>query len=97
MAATLGSHPLQAARVPPEHIVLIEGVSFRPDVLTVRRGDWIQWVNRDPFPHTVTAAGSFDSRSIAAGADWKYHANKTGTFEYICTLHPNMTGTLRVE
>jgi plastocyanin len=96
-AAALGSYPSQAAQLPPANIVVIEGVSFRPDLLTVKRGDWVQWVNKDPFPHTVTAAGSFDSRSIAEGATWKYHASKVGTFAYACTLHPNMHGTLRVE
>jgi plastocyanin len=26
-----------------------------PDTLTVKRGDTAVWVNKDPFPHTVTA------------------------------------------
>lgn len=55
------------------------------------------WANRDPFPHTVTAAGVFDSHSIATGSSWKYVARKAGDYAYICTLHPNMKGMLRVE
>jgi len=57
----------------------------------------VTWENRDPFPHTVTSAGHFDSGSIAAGAHWRYVATKPGTFEYICTFHPNMKGRLVVE
>jgi plastocyanin len=34
---------------------------------------------------------------MAAGAQWKYVARKTGTFAYLCTLHPNMTATLVVQ
>ena len=47
--------------------VVIEGVKYEPEALTVNRGDTIVWVNKDPFPHTVTAKGAFDSHDIAAG------------------------------
>ena len=55
------------------------------------------WENRDPFPHTVTDAGTFDSGSIPAGGHFRYVANKPGTYDYICTLHPNMKGRLVVQ
>jgi len=86
-----------AAAPPAAHTVIIDGVKFEPAALTVKRGDTVVWVNRDPFPHTATAAGSFDSRDIAAGASWKYVASRKGEFAYLCTLHPNMKGTLKVE
>jgi plastocyanin len=86
-----------AAGKPAPHTVVMEGVKFMPEVLTVRRGDTIVWVNKDPFPHTVTAKGAFDSHSIAADKSWKYTPRKTGDYAYICTFHPNMKGTLRVR
>ena len=79
------------------HTVVIEGVKFEPESLTVNRGDTIVWVNKDPFPHTVTAKGAFDSHDIAAGKSWKYTARKSGEFPYVCTLHPNMHGMLTVK
>jgi plastocyanin len=79
------------------HTVIIEGVKYEPEALTVKRGDTVVWVNKDPFPHTVTAAGVFDSHSIAAGASWKYVVRKAGEYAYTCALHPNMKGTLKVE
>jgi plastocyanin len=82
---------------PVTHTVTIDGTKYVPDVLTVKRGDSVVWVNKDPFPHTVTAKGTFDSRDIAAGKSWKWTARKAGEYAYICTLHPNMTGTLKVE
>ena len=85
------------AEKPATYSVAIEGVAYQPNVLIVRRGDTVAWVNKDPFPHTVTARGAFDSRDIPAGATWKYLARKTGSFRYLCTLHPNMQGTLTVE
>ena len=96
-AVLLCSHAPRAAHAPILHVVVIEGVKFTPDALTVNRGDWVHWINKDPFPHTVTAPGTFDSHSIAVGATWKYRARKAGNFAYTCTLHPNMKGTLRVE
>ncbi len=79
------------------HTVTIEATSYKPETITVKKGESVTWVNKDPFPHTVTAAGKFDSKSIAPNGKWSYRATKTGEFPYICTLHPNMKGTIRVE
>ncbi|MDQ2963333.1 MAG: cupredoxin family copper-binding protein [Pseudomonadota bacterium] len=79
------------------HTVIIEGVKYEPETLAVKRGDTVVWINKDPFPHTVTAKGAFDSHDIGAGKSWKYTARKAGEYAYVCTLHPNMKGTLMVE
>ncbi len=79
------------------HTVRIRGVKFEPDTIEVNRGDTIVWVNQDPYPHTVTAPGVFDSHSIPAGGKWQYVARKAGDFSYVCTLHPNMKGMLGVK
>jgi plastocyanin len=79
------------------HTVVIEGTAYSPASLTVKRGDTVVWLNKDPFPHTATAKGVFDSHDIAADRSWKYTARKAGEFAYICTLHPNMKGRLKVE
>ena len=77
--------------------VAIDGTAYVPPTLTVARGTAVTWENRDPFPHTVTDAGTFDSGSIPAGGHFRYVANKPGTYDYICTLHPNMKGRLVVQ
>ena len=86
-----------AAGPPAKHTVTIEATSYKPETITVKKGESVTWVNKDPFPHTVTAAGKFDSKSIAANGKWSYRATKAGEFLYICTLHPNMKGTIKVE
>lgn len=86
-----------AAGKPATHTVVIEGTKYAPGTLTVKRGDTVVWVNKDPFPHTVTAKGLFDSRDIAPSRSWKYTTRKAGVFAYICTLHSTMKGTLKVE
>lgn len=85
--------PALAAR----HVVAIDGMQFAPPSLTVRRGDSVVWINRDPVPHTATAAGTFDSKAIEPAQSWTYVAGKRGTFAYVCTFHPTMKATLTVE
>ena len=77
--------------------IVIDGTRFEPALLSVQRGDVVTWANKDPFPHTATAKGTFDSGNIGAGKSWRFKARKAGTFDYVCTLHPNMKGTLVVR
>ncbi len=97
-AAGLAWHRIGAgAEAAKTHRVVIQGLKYQPETLRVRRGDTVLWVNDDPMPHTVTAAGHFDSRSIDAGKSWRYVARRAGTYPYVCTLHSNMRGSLQVE
>ena len=91
-----GSDPAVAAQA-ATHTVVIDGLKYEPETVTAKRGDTIVWINKDPFPHTVTAKGAFDSHEIATGKSWKYTPRKAGEYAYICTLHSNMKGTLKVE
>jgi plastocyanin len=78
--------------------VNIENMQFSPATLSVHRGDRIVWVNKDLFPHTVTATNkAFDSGSIAAGGSWTYVASKAAEVTYGCVYHPTMKGSLKVE
>ncbi|QPS38818.1 cupredoxin family copper-binding protein [Burkholderia oklahomensis] len=80
------------------HVVVIEGMRFIPQTLTVHRGDRVEWVNRDLVPHTASATSdAFDSGSIAPGARWRYVASKRGDYPYQCQLHPTMRATLIVR
>ena len=103
LAAPLVSSGITAADAqrPAEgavHTVVIENMQYNPPELRVHRGDQIVWVNKDLFPHTVTAAAhAFDSGSTAAGASWTYVADKTGEYAYGCTFHPTMKGILKVQ
>jgi plastocyanin len=91
----LAAAPLPGLAV---HTVIIEGMSFSPQTLTVRRGDRVTWINKDPFPHTVTATdGKFDSHPIAPDGSWTYVARKPGEYDYVCTLHVTMKGRLLVR
>jgi plastocyanin len=80
------------------HIISMQIAGFDPQVLTVKTGDRITWVNKDFFPHTATADDkAFDSGSIAPSGTWDFVAKKAGTYTYICSIHPTMKGTIKVE
>lgn len=80
------------------HTVTMEGIRFDPPSLTVTPGDTVVWINKDPFPHTVSAqSGGFDSGNIGPGKTWRYTAKRVGAFPYGCKLHPTMMGVLQVE
>ena len=87
-----------SARKPTTHTVVIDATKFQTELLTVKAGDAIVWVNKDPFAHTVTSqSGGFDSHVIETGKSWRYTATKKGEFPYSCTFHPTMKATLRVR
>jgi plastocyanin len=57
----------------------------------------IEWRNADPVPHTATSHGAFDSGAIPPGKTWQFTASAKGRFDYVCSFHPTMKGTLIVS
>lgn len=88
---------LRVARAAATHTVVMQATSYAPAMLSIARGDTVVWVNKDPFPHTVTAVGHFDSGSIGVDASWTFVADSAGSFDYTCVFHPNMKGRLIVS
>lgn len=76
--------------------VTIKGFKFKPATINVSRGDRVVWVNRDRVPHTATRRGSFDTGRIKSGGAVAVRFNSRGTYRYICSLHPEMTGKVVV-
>jgi LPXTG-motif cell wall-anchored protein len=70
---------------------------FSAASVSVAVGDTVTWHNTGQAPHTATANdGSFDTGTINSGGSGSHTFNSPGTFSYICTIHPNMKGTVRV-
>ncbi len=68
---------------------------FVPTTMTVKRGTQVTWTNADTTDHTVTAA-SFDSGLIHPGATYAHTFDTVGSFDYHCSVHPTMQGTINV-
>ena len=78
--------------------VAIGGFEFSPASITINVGDRVTWTNSDAVGHTATAtSGAFDTGNIAQGESATVRFTQAGTYAYICTPHPSMTGTIRVR
>ncbi|MEE3067641.1 MAG: cupredoxin family copper-binding protein [Actinomycetota bacterium] len=77
--------------------VTIDGFAFAPATLKVGVGTTVTWINRDEEPHTVAASdGSFHSPGMGTGASFTHTFSTAGTFDYVCSIHPMMHGTVVV-
>ena len=83
---------------PAAQEVKIKNSSFQPGTLTIKAGSRITFSNEDSTAHTVTATDkSFDSGNLKAGENFQKTFDTVGTFDYLCTLHPNMKGKIIVQ
>jgi plastocyanin len=77
--------------------VKIDNFTFSPQKLTVKAGTTVTWTNDDDIPHTVTSTGHFRSKALDTEDKFSFTFTTPGSYEYFCSLHPHMTGTIVVE
>jgi plastocyanin len=89
----------RGARAEPAAVeVKIDNFTFVPQRLTIRPGTTVTWINEDDIPHTIAATGKeFRSKVLDTDDKFSFTFTAAGTFEYFCSLHPHMTGTIVVE
>lgn len=77
----------------------IKDFMFSPPTITVKSGETITWINRDEEPHTIVSVGKKFPKSSALDTDQEFSitVSAPGTYEYFCSVHPKMTGTIVVE
>ena len=87
-----------AAPAGPTVQVNIFNYKFDPETVTVVAGTTVTWTNKDEIPHTVASTDkSFPaSAGLDTGDSYSYTFTKPGTYNYYCTLHPFMKGTVVV-
>jgi len=77
--------------------VEMKGFAFSPKELTVKVGTKVTWTNMDSAGHDVKATdGSWGSGTLTNGQTFSMVFDKEGTYAYVCTFHPGMTGTIIV-
>jgi plastocyanin len=77
--------------------VTIRDFTFSPQLLEVRAGTTVTWTNEDSAQHTATfRTGMADSGLLSQGQAYQLTFNTLGIFAYYCTVHPSMTGMVRV-
>lgn len=94
--------PTTGGGASPDVTITIVGMngsqSYSPNPATVKVGQTVAWRNADVIAHTATAnGGAFNTGTIAAGATSSPIMMSTaGSFDYHCTIHPTMVGTVTV-
>lgn len=93
------SGPVVSVSIPPG--ASAEGnPSYDPAILNASKGESIEWTNNDNAPHTVTSSvdegQTFDSSLINAGNTFLLDTSNLSEdkYDYFCTLHPFMKGSL---
>jgi plastocyanin len=103
-----GANEEVIVRIPEGASELTED-AYTPNPVEVNVGGTVTWINDDLAPHTATSGssssgstgmfgGTDDSPEIIGpeGDTQSFTFDEAGEFEYYCTLHPNMVGTVVV-
>jgi plastocyanin len=104
-AAATATATADAAQAPADNAaadpiaVDIADFAFAPKQIKAKVGQTITFTNKDSAPHTATATdgAKFDSGQLDQGKSFSYTAKKAGTIQFVCSFHPNMTGTITVS
>jgi plastocyanin len=95
--------PTDPAPVPAPVPTVVEIVgafgvnAFRPNPLTLNLGDSIVWTNNDLLPHHIILGNELTVfAELRPGQSSPPMVLTTESVTYRCTLHPSMTGTIRV-
>src|SRR5215208_4290108 len=95
IAALLICAPAVSAQ---DKTVSIQDFSFSPGQITVAPGTTVTWVNKGPSAHTTTADdGTWDSGTLQQGEDFSFTFDQPGTYTYHCSIHPDMTASVKVS
>jgi plastocyanin len=79
--------------------VSMKDIKFNPGTVTIKPGGKVTWTNDDSVGHDVTA-DDFESGSpggIDGGSTFSHTFKKAGTYNYVCSVHPGMKGTVKVK
>jgi len=99
------SETIDAEKISTDQVSIVKD-SWNPDIVEsydplavqVSPRTTVTWTNDDFVVHTVTdIEESFDSGFIQAGSTWSYTFEEPGDWDYFCTLHPWMKGTVSVN
>ena len=78
--------------------IVLKDFHFAPTSLTVATGTTVRWQNLDGEPHTVVSKdGLFRSEGLDQNGIFTFKFDKPGTYQFLCSIHPQMMGTIIVK
>ena len=98
LLTTASCFAAEPAATNQEISVSIENMLFDPAEVTIAPGTTVTWLNKDVMPHTaVDNNKSFRSKILAKGDKFSFTFTTPGDYNYICSVHPNMKGSVIVK
>jgi len=99
-AASATGAPAQQPAPAGDVTVAVDDMAFSPAAVTVRVGDTVTWEFSDSVPHSVQGIGDkamgINSPILTTG-EWSFTFTQPGEYRYLCSLHPQMRGSVTVE
>ncbi len=83
--------------LPGPNEVWMKNRAFVPSSLTVPVGTTVTWTNKDNVDHNVTDSTLIVSGTIHPGGTFTFTFDSAGIYDYACTIHPDMTGSVLVN
>lgn len=78
--------------------MVIKDFTFGPANYTTATGKEITWTNTDDSPHQIGIQNkNLKTGVLQKGQSEKLILDEPGTYNYNCTLHPGMKGTIEVK
>jgi plastocyanin len=98
LAATVAASALLGSSALADTNIVLDQFSFGPQRVTVKAGTTVTWTNDDDIPHTVASSTKlFKSKALDTSDKFSFTFTTPGVYEYFCSIHPHMTGTIVVE
>jgi plastocyanin len=89
--------PAFALALADDDKVTIDNFAFAPNVITVKPGTTVTFVNHDDIPHSVVdSAGKFHSKALDTNDSFQVTFDQPGEYNYYCGLHSHMRGKVIV-
>ena len=73
----------------------LKDLKFIPEKVSIEKGEKVVWIWKENVLHNVAGDG-FKSDNLSDGK-YEHTFAKAGTYDYQCTLHAGMTGTVTVS
>jgi plastocyanin len=74
----------------------VKGSAFHPNCFSVASGSTISIANGDARAHNFTVRGTDVAVPLPGGETGEATAPAPGTYDFVCTIHHGMTGTIIV-
>jgi len=76
--------------------VAVVNFSFSPAALDIKKGDRVVWTNQDSSTHSISG-NDFESKILNKGESFSFTFDSAGAYDYICGIHPYMSGQVLVK